>query len=67
MALLDIGVASLEEVSLGVGFRVSNAQARCSVSLFLLSADLDSELSATFTAHCLPACHHASHNNELNL
>lgn len=27
MALLDIGVASLEEVSLGVGFRVSNAQA----------------------------------------
>jgi hypothetical protein len=34
-------------VSLGVGFEVSNAQPRPSVSLFLLSADPDVELPVT--------------------
>jgi hypothetical protein len=45
---------------LGVGFGVSNAQARSSVTLFLLPANPDVELSATSPASCLPACHHAS-------
>lgn len=39
-------------VSLEVGFGVSEAQVRSSVSLFLLSVD-----------PCLPACHPASHQD----
>lgn len=48
-------------MSLGVGFGVSEAQVRSSVSLFLLFVDPDIGLSATSSAPCLPACHHASH------
>jgi hypothetical protein len=44
-------------VLLGMGFKVSEAQARPSVSLFLLSEVLNVELSAP-PAPCLPACHH---------
>jgi hypothetical protein len=43
-----------------VGFGVSNAQARPSVSVFLLPVDPDVELSATSPAPCLPACQHVS-------
>jgi hypothetical protein len=43
-------------MSLGVGFEVSEAQARPNVTLFLLPADPDVELSAPFPAHCLPVC-----------
>ena len=50
--------------SLGVGFGVSEAQARSSGSLSVLPADPDVELSATSPAPHLPACHH---NNGLNL
>lgn len=52
-------------MSLGVGFRISHAQAR----LFLLSAYLPVELSATSSVTCLPVCHHGSlpDINELNL
>ena len=46
------------ELCPGVGFKVSEAQARPSVSLFLLSEVLNVELSAP-PAPCLPACHHA--------
>ena len=56
--------------SLGVGFEVSDAQARPSVALlFLLPADPDVELSAASPVPCLPTCHHGSHhdNNGLNL
>jgi hypothetical protein len=57
-----------ESVSLGVGFGVSNAQARSSVLLFKSPSDLDVELSATFPAPCLPAHRHAPcHVNGLNL
>ena len=38
-------------MSLGVGFEALEAQARPSVILFLLLADLDVELSATSLAH----------------
>jgi hypothetical protein len=56
-------------VSFGVDFEVSNAQARLSVSLFLLPADLGVEREATSSVPCLPTCHHASchDNNEVNL
>ena len=56
-------------VSLGVGFVISEAQSRSSDSLFLFSADLDIELSATSPAACLPVCRHASRcdDNEPNL
>lgn len=37
----------------GVGFEVSNGQARPSGSLFLLSEDSDTELSGTSAAHSL--------------
>jgi hypothetical protein len=55
-------------VSVEVDFRVLNSQARLSVSLFLLPADSDVELS-TFSAPCLPECHHVLYHdeNELNL
>jgi len=56
-------------VSLGVGFEVSDAQARPHVSLFLLPADQDVELEAPSPAPCLPARCHISHHdyNGLNL
>ena len=56
-------------VSVGMVFEVSNAQARPLVTLFLLPADLDVELSDTSPAPSLLAYHHASHhdNNGLNL
>jgi hypothetical protein len=57
-------------MSLGVGFEVSDSQARPSVTLFLLSADLKcSTLSATSPAPGLPVYCHASHHdgNGLNL
>jgi hypothetical protein len=54
-------------MSLWVGFEVSNAQAKPSVSLFLLSADQDVELSATLSpASCLSAYNHASHHDDNN-
>lgn len=50
-------------------FDVSKARVGPSVSFFLLSVDLDVELSSTFSAPCLPVGHHASHHfhNGLNL
>ena len=58
-------------MSLGRGFEVSDVQARCSVSLslFLLPADPDVELSAPSPAPCLSAHYHASchDDNGLNL
>ena len=39
-----IGMALLEEVSLGVEFRISKAKARTSIFLFLLPTDPDAEL-----------------------
>ena len=58
-------------MSLGVGFEVSDAQAMPSAahSPLLLPEEPYIELSATSPAPCLPACHHASHNedNEINL
>jgi hypothetical protein len=60
-----LGVALLEEVSLGAGFKVLEAQARPSGSLALpadpadLTADPDVELSGTSPAPCLPAYSHS--------
>jgi hypothetical protein len=56
-------------VSLKVGFEVSDAQARPSVSLILLPVDAHIKLSATSRAPCLPVFCHASQNdnNGLNL
>ena len=57
-------------MSLGVGFKVSDAQARpVAHSLILLPADPDVDLSATspashLSAHCLASCHG---DNGLNL
>jgi hypothetical protein len=53
-------------VSLGAGFEVTKAQASPSGSLFLLAADSDLECSATSSAACLPACHHAAHPDIMN-
>ena len=47
-------------VSLGMGFVVSNSQARPTISLFMLPVDPDLELSTTSLGPCLPACHYAS-------
>lgn len=48
-------------MSLGVGFKVSDAQARPNVTLSLLfPASTDTELLANSPALCLPVCHHAS-------
>lgn len=54
-------------MSLGVDFEVSEAQARPSDSLFVLSADLDVELSAPCPAPCLPEGHHAPHHDNTGL
>lgn len=56
-------------ISLGMGFRISNVQARPNVLLFLLSTDLDIKFSVTTPSRFLPVCHHASCHakNELNL
>lgn len=58
-------------VSLGAGFKVSEAEARTSVSpsLFLLPADLDGTVSATSLAASLAVHYHASchDDNGLNL
>ena len=56
-------------VSLEVGFEVSEAQARPSVSLCMLPADQVIELSATSAVPSLPVDCHASHcdDNELSL
>ena len=43
-------------MSLGVGFEVSNAQARPSVTLFLLPEDPDVELSAPLQHHVCLSC-----------
>jgi hypothetical protein len=53
--LVGVGVAFLEEIRhWGVGFEVSDAQAKPSVSpLFLLPVDPDVELSAPFPTPCL--------------
>ena len=58
------GVAFLEDVChSSVDFGVSKTQpVPVSLSLFLLSADPDVELSATSPVPCLPACPHASHH-----
>lgn len=63
-------VALLEEVChSGVGFEVSKGQARPTVSLFLMHADLDEGLEATSPASCLPAFSRAPcyDDRELNL
>ena len=68
MALL--GVTLLEEVChWGVGFEVSDVQARPSVSHFLLSANPDIQFSTPTPAPFLTACYHVLHhdNNGLNL
>ena len=56
-------------MSLGVGLKVSNVQARPSVLFFLLLAQPDVERSATAPASCLSVCCCAScHANKgLNL
>jgi hypothetical protein len=56
-------------MSPGVGFEVSEAQARPSVTLFLLPADPDVGLSAISTASSLPSCCHVFYHddNGLNL
>jgi hypothetical protein len=63
-------------VSLEVGFEVSEAQGRSSLSLslspplslFLLPTDPDVELSASYLVPCLPACCHVSrHDNDGDL
>jgi hypothetical protein len=54
-------------VSLSVGFEVSDAQATPSVSLFLMSADQNVELSATSPMQCLPASHHVSCHDDNRL
>lgn len=46
-------------MSLGESFEVSDAQARPTVTLFLLPTDSDIEFSAS-QATCLSACHHVS-------
>lgn len=69
LALLQ-SVALLEEMRhCGVGFEVSCAQATPSVaySLLLTAWGSNVELSAPSPGPCLPACCHASHNdNELS-
>ena len=54
-------------MSLGVGFEVSKAQARPSVTLVLLSVDQDVKLSATSSAPYLSLCHHAPHHDDNGL
>ena len=56
-------------MSLGVGFEVSKALARPSVTLFPMSVDLDIQLSATSIVPCLLVCLHAPgyDGNRLNL
>lgn len=66
MALLESG--ALLEVSLWVGFGVSSAQARPSISLCLMPTNPDVGLLAISPAPCLPTSHHTPSldNNELN-
>ena len=56
-------------MSLGMGFEVSEAQARSSGSPSACPIYLNVELSTTSPVPCLPARHHAScyDDNELNL
>lgn len=54
-------------VSLGAGFEVSAAQARHSVSLFLLPVDLDEEFSSASPAPYLPTGTHASSHDDSRL
>lgn len=48
-------------------FEVLKVQARASFSLFLLQAALDVECSVTSLPPSLRACHHASHNDDIEL
>lgn len=48
-------------------FEVLKVQARASFSLFLLQADLDAECSVASLSPSLSACHHASHNDDIEL
>ena len=52
-------------VSLKMVLGVSKVQARLSVSLLLMPANPDTELSATSPAPCLPTCHDNGPNSEL--
>lgn len=53
------GVALLEEeCHWGLGLKVSGAQARPRVAIFLLPADLETELSVASPASRLSACCH---------
>lgn len=54
-------------VSLGMGFEVSEVQAKPSVSVFLLPAGLDVELSAPSPTPRLPAFYHASCHDDNGL
>ena len=51
----------------GWALRFQNVQARPSVFLFLLPADLNVELITIFPALCLPGCCHASCHNDNRL
>jgi hypothetical protein len=44
--------------------RLQKAYSKPRVALFLLSSDLDVELTATFSAPCLPAHCHVPHNDD---
>ena len=58
--LVEVGVVMMEEAChFGVGFGVSNAQARPSVSLFLLPANPDVELPTILQHHDAICLHFA--------
>jgi hypothetical protein len=63
-----INCGLVEIVLLGLGFEVSEAQARPSV-FFLLHVNPDADLSVTSPGPRLPGCHHPSRHddNGLNL
>ena len=66
--LVGIGVALSEEVC-HWGWVLRFQKLKASPMADSLPADQDVELSATFPAPCLPACHHVSYHdvNGLNL
>jgi hypothetical protein len=56
-----------ESVILGVGFEIFKCQARSGVTLFLLLADPDIQLSAIPPVPCLPVYCPASHQDDKGL
>jgi hypothetical protein len=51
------GLTCLEEVSIGISFKVPKAHMRPNVSLFLLPVDLDVEFSVVLQYHVSPHPH----------